>query len=86
MRYLGGPGRRIYSRRGTREMTATAKRSTIDSDRLTDGSLTSQLRLTQEVDRRCDLKLDYRRLFWFCNDGSRDRNGHRLAVTVRAEF
>lgn len=57
-----------------------------DGDRLVDASLTPQLRLTQEVSRRVDLELDYRRLFRSSNDDSRDRNDHRLAATVRAEF
>lgn len=62
------------------------KRQATNGDRLRDRSLTPQVRLTHEFGRRLDLELDYRRLFRSSNDQSRERGGHRVAATLRAQF
>ncbi len=45
-----------------------------------------QARMTHSISDRFDLEADYRRIIRRSNNDALDRNGHRLAATVRARF
>jgi hypothetical protein len=53
---------------------------------LRDSSVTPQLRLIHAFSPATDIELDYRRVFRRSNDDSRDRNGNRLALSLRTTF
>lgn len=57
-----------------------------DGPRRRDRLLAPQLRLTHDLTDVLELELDYRRLIRRSNDDQIDRNGNRLAATVRARF
>lgn len=62
------------------------ERVTGDARQLRDRLWVPQVRITQALSNQFDLELDYRRPLRRSNDAVFDRDGHRLAATIRTNF
>ena len=62
------------------------ERLTADGNQRRERLWLPQLRLTRQLGDRFEFELDYRRIIRRSNDPNFDRNGNRLAATIRKDF